>query len=432
MRSIGRCFFIAAGFAFLTFSISQLAFANPIVYEPATDPAVGTNLISWYNDVPNNTANWQGQVQKIYNAGLRSVSISPVWYLDLTTGVVAPDATKSPDLSAIAAGISKAKSLGMTVTVNPFFEPVNFSMFRGNFNPTPGSAIANTFWPSYQSYLSQVATIAQANGADRMTVGTEYNGLDNNAGNQATWTSVINAVDAIFTGKLGYASNYTNYNLANTKANIWDNPKIDFLGTDAYFTDVVSGLLGGGTGTGSAARNAADSSDTYNTAPYGSFTGLMKAAWAKKLDTILTYAAALHGGTGLPVQFTEIGYLPFNRTSNAPQATTQPLDTAEQIAAYNGLIQALDGKKSVFSEFDVWQWGIQGADGSNWNLGLDNPALYYQIPQIPAGSTTNTNLALTQFLSNYTSHPAPEPSTLVLLVVGAVGCAAAARRRNRS
>ena len=66
----------------------------------------------------------------------------------------------------------------------------------------------------------------------------------------------------------------------------------------------------------------------------------MKEAWAKKLTEILTYAAGLHGGAGLPVQFTEIGYLPYNRTVNSPQSSSQPLDTAEQIAAYNGLIQA--------------------------------------------------------------------------------------------
>ena len=242
-----RWFFIVGGCALLG-SFASYAIGSPMVYEPASDPAIGTNLISWYNNGVFGPNDWQNSVQSIYNAGLRSVSISPVWYVDLTTGVVGPDATKSPDLSAIAAGVAKAKSLGMTVTVNPFFEPVNFSTFRGNFNPTPGGAIANTFWPSYQSYMVQVATMAQANGADRMTVGTEYNGLDNNAGNKSSWDSVIGAVDAVFQGKLGYASNYTNYNLANTKANIWDNPAIDFLGTDAYFTNVLSGLLGGGTG----------------------------------------------------------------------------------------------------------------------------------------------------------------------------------------
>ena len=101
---------------------SQQAAANPAVYEIGPDPEVGFNMISWYNAVSNGSANWQDAVQSIYDAGFRSVSISPVRFLNINTGQILSTSPKGPELSHIEAGVTRAKSLGMRVTLNPFFE----------------------------------------------------------------------------------------------------------------------------------------------------------------------------------------------------------------------------------------------------------------------------------------------------------------------
>ncbi len=181
-------------------------------YEPAADPGVGFNLISWWNFGPAGATIWANSVQSLYDAGFRHVSIDPIRYFDPNSGAIAASSQKGPELLHIAAGIARAKSLGMTVTVNPFVEFQNFTQWRAYWDPTPGSASSNQFWSDYQQYLVDVAQVAHTYGADSMNVGTELNGLVDNPGNNAHWNAAINAVAANFSGQLGYAASWPSRN----------------------------------------------------------------------------------------------------------------------------------------------------------------------------------------------------------------------------
>src|SRR4051812_30957468 len=120
-------------------NVAPRADANPAVYELGSDPMLGFNLISWWDFGSSGTSTWQNAVQQVYNAGFREISISPVRYFNLTTGVISAAHQKSPQLSHIEAAVVRAKSPGMRVTLNPFVEPENFSTWRGTYNPTAGS-----------------------------------------------------------------------------------------------------------------------------------------------------------------------------------------------------------------------------------------------------------------------------------------------------
>lgn len=352
---------------------------DPAVYEIGADPDVGFNLISWFNFGATGASTWQSAVQSVYDAGFREVSLSPVRYVDLTTGAVATTSTKGPELSHVAAGLARAKSLGMRVTINPFVEPVNFTMWRGFYDPTPNSAPWTTFWNDYEQYLVAVAQMAEAGDADAMTVGTELRALTFNGGNVPKWASAIAAVDGQFTGELGYAANWDEYTNANTTA-IWDNPAIDFLGIDAYFTNSVTNAQ-------------ADASGAF---PNPTFIGQMEAAWDNRLNNaILPFAAARKGGEGMPVVLTEVGYLPYNRTGRTPQNESGAIDTAEQRMAFNGLINAIDGRKEEMSAIHIWQWGMPGSDGSKWNID----------PTLPANQPNNVDLGV--WLSSYVNTAVP-------------------------
>ena len=159
------------------FILAPSAYANPSVYEPATDPGLGFNLIAWSG---NSGTSWSNAIDALYNAGFREVSISPVRRFDNNTGAVISN-FGYPSLTAVDAGVLRAKQLGMRVTLNPFVELSNLpggQSWRAYFAPLPGSTVANTFWPAYESYLDEVATIAQNRGVDAMNVGTEMKGLD--------------------------------------------------------------------------------------------------------------------------------------------------------------------------------------------------------------------------------------------------------------
>jgi hypothetical protein len=302
-----------------------------------------------------------------------------VRFVNIDTGQILASSTKGPEISHIEAGVIRAKSLGMRVTVNPFVELFDANgagtgddeyfadlpggcTWRGCWNPTAGSAISNQFWSDYQNYMVAVAQIAETHHVDAMTIGTEYKALDSNSAHNSSWASVIDAVDATYHGPLGYAANWDDYGLGggNVETAIWNNSAIDFIGIDSYFINMVT-------------NTQADGSGTY---PNAAFINTMTTAWNNKLNNeILPYAAARKGGAGMPVAFTEIGYLPYNRTSRNPQNSSgQPVDTGEQIMAFNGLINALDGRADKFFALDVWQWGMPGSDGSLWNMDTTLPA----------------------------------------------------------
>jgi hypothetical protein len=238
-----------------------------------------------------------------------------------------------------------------------------------------------------------------------MTIGTELKAMNDDANNASHWTSVINAVDSVYQGPLGYSSNWDDYRNTNLTSAIWNNPKIDFIGIDSYFNNLLYDYFKYQTPSLTTTQittmvnNATNPIQTY---PDQAFTDLMTAAWNKMLDVdsptvssgghtyfnldgILPFAASL----GKKVQFTEQGYLYFNNSSASPQTTTGSVDTAEQRMAFQGLINALDGRGSTLQAADIWQWYMDGSGGSQWNI--DN------TPPIDQPN----NQALAQMLSSF-------------------------------
>jgi hypothetical protein len=366
------------------------------VYETNADPRMGFNLISWCDGTT--SAHWADAVQRVHDAGFQEVSLSPLRFVDIDSGNLLTDAqsTQGSPLASLVGGLQRATQLGMKVTLNPFIEPYDASenqyfadipgtngcTWRGCWNPT--GTIRTTFFGQYKTYLEEVATLAQQYSVERLNVGTELNGLDGNSSNIANWSTVINAVDAIYSGPIGYAANWDRFASGNpsvTTQAIFDHPAIDFVGVDSYFTNLVS-------------NTAADASGAYD--PNNPFIDTVETAWNNLLATrLLPYAAARRGGQGLPLVFTEFGHLPRNRTAGDPQqqaqSTTQALDTAEQRMAFEGFLNAIDGRQDLIPAVHVWQWAMTGSDGSAWNI---NPAN-------TGSSTTNTNRDLALWLQAF-------------------------------
>ena len=382
---------------------SRTALANPAVYEPAIDPGVGFNLIAWSG---NSGANWTNAINALYGAGFREVSISPIRRFDNNTGAVVSN-SGYPSLTAIEAGVVRAKQLGMRVTLNPFVElsnlPPSAGGWRANFAPLPGSAKASTFWPLYETYLDEVAAIAQAHNVDAMNVGTEMKGLDSfysisdfdpdTAGNQSTpsqaqldqqvayWDTVIDSVASTYTGQIGYAANWDNFSATRVTNNIWSHPEIDYIGIDSYFRFESGSYV-----------IPTSQSDPLQVYPDADFIQLVADEWNQRLDNqIMPFAAA----RGKPVVFTEQGYQHHNGASRNPQNESGSIDTAEPIMAFQGLLRALDGRKDDFLAMHIWQWEMSGSQGSTWNI---NPATNANQPD---------NRILAQWLSGFVGNLLP-------------------------
>lgn len=324
-------------------------------YQPNADPKPGFNLVSWADFGAHGASTWTAAVQDLYSSGYRSVSFIPVRYVDVTTGAMSAG-PQAPQIADIAAGIAKAHALGMTVTVNPLVEPQGFSTWRGNLQFT--GAAAQQFFTDYGSYLGEVAGAAQANGADRMTIGSELRGLMDDASHQLAWASVIESVAGVFHGALGYAANWDDYDHANLTTVVWENPHLQFIGVDFY--------------PPLATTSQADASATEP-----SFVATVQAQWTAALNTLRSFAAARKGGTGMPVVLTEVGLIPYNRTTTAPSSagfvTSQAVDSDEQTKAFTALLRATADTAAWLPELYVWHWTMPGDGTSAWQMHPDDP-----------------------------------------------------------
>ncbi|WP_428387662.1 glycoside hydrolase family 113 [Mucisphaera sp.] len=360
------------------FAAGSSAHAN-LTFQPGHDPKLGFNAVSWWN-FGNGSELWETEIQQMFDHGFREVSISPVRYVTPGVGVIPQSSQRGPELSHIAAGITRAKSLGMTVTVNPFVEVENFQYWRGFYDPAPGSNEAQTFWSDYTNYVIDVATLSESLGVEALTIGTELKTLSRNTGHNPNWTALIDAVDTVFTGDIGYAANWDNYDHPNVAATIWDHPAIDFIGVDAYFR-IVS-------------PQEADNSSSAG------FEDLVENRWNSLIDNaILPFANARQAGTGLPVKFTEYGATPLNRGIAIASNGTNP-DVDEQLKGFRGLLKALDGRADDINAVHVWQWGMPGTTGSEFHI---DPTLQTNLS---GGFDESLNTALGQMLSDFVSSPA--------------------------
>lgn len=393
--------------AFLCIFVGPVA-ANPTLYEPGVDPAVGVNLVSWWNFGGDGAAVWENAVQDVFDHGIRSVSLVPIRFVDLSTGrLIAEPHSNGPDLAHVAAGAARASALGMSVTINPFVEADNFSQWRGTINFS--GAQKTNFFQDYTDYLGAVAQVARDNAAARMTIGSELNALVSDSSHNDNWAQVIDAVDAVYQGPLGYAANWDNYRNANVTATIWENQKIDYLGLDAYFPQ--------------ATNAQADASGLH---PDETFIDMLSGKWNTILNTndglggepigVLGFAQARKQGAGMPVVFTESGLIPFNRTTVQPWSEspgyTQPQDSDEQVNGYDALLRATDGLATRLPEIDFWHWGMPGAADSFWYIhpegvdvggskfqeSLGNPAAQFLVAYVPEPSSISLCvLALVSF-----------------------------------
>jgi hypothetical protein len=373
-------------------------------------------------------------VQTLHNQGVREVSLVTYRFLSGTTvTTTSAFGHQRPADSSIAAAIVKAKSLGMTVTLNPFIQKDEAggigSTWRGTINFS-GTNLTN-FFSSYQSYILEMADLAQQTGVDRLMVGSELELLSRNTSATPKWKSLIAATRIAYPGRLSYAANWDQYN----KVTFWSD--LDEIGVDAYFPLA---------------------SDAEATGQGNPATSLLVDRWSPILAQVQAFAA----GLGKPAHFSETGTVPRDKTTVRPWESTPSAisDTLEQRAAYEAILQATDQDASWFSDITFWHWNMSGASGSlfhvtptsqpgqalksyltlvpgdlNGDGGLDNedigafvlalvdePAFKAQYPRVGLldvgdleddGALTNEDIS--PFVVLLTAgDPVPEPSTLLL------------------
>lgn len=351
--------------------------ALPLVYE-STDPLVGFNLVSWANRP---ASDWETAVQSLHDLGVRQVALVTYRFNEYNAGAFGPhirttsvNGYERPDDTALAAAIAKAKSLGMTVTLNPFVEvdaPGGIgSVWRGNIDFTNSTDLA-TWFGDYTTYLSEMAGLAQTHGVDRLMIGSELQKLSTKASAKSYWDTLIGNLRSQYSGKLSYAANW-NWEYKNVKFN-W--ASLDEIGIDAYF-ELATEAQAAGAGNPSVEA--------------------LVDGWQGTLAELQSYAQA----QGRPILFSEVGYTCYDKTTAHPWnwKTSNDLDYAEQLNAYQAILQATDQRKEWLREILFWHWDMPGASASTYSITADSePARYvgqYVRPVSEAGVPSLLGLGL--------------------------------------
>ncbi|MHB8339728.1 MAG: glycoside hydrolase family 113 [Mycobacteriales bacterium] len=272
----------------------------------------GLTLWTWTPD-GYSTASSDAALSAIASLGANQVVLVPTWFQSgIKANCFAPDPGFTPNDASVVHAMQQAHRLGLAVTIKP---QVNLADggWRGYIQPSDPAA----WFGCYARFLDHYAALAQANGANRLVIGTELAGVSEYT---AAWQALIAGARARFHGLLTYAALPFEY----PKIAFWG--RLDEIGVDAYWP--------------------------LATAPTANVAQL-QAAWAPIADQL----AAASARWRRPVLFTEAGYASQGGTATDPSSWTLSSTPApeQQAAAYQALLATFSGKP-WFAGVDWWAW----------------------------------------------------------------------------
>jgi len=279
-------------------------------------PAQKGIVLGLYSEDPG--WNYLPLLTEIRHTGASHVSIVVAYYL---ADIHAVRITRHPRYSApdsvLIRTIRQAHHLGLRVMLFPILRVVYKPTpqdWRGNLAPSDPAALQR----SYQSLMTHLGRLAQANRVEVLSVGSELSSLD---GEPDWFRPVVASVRKVYKGVVTYSANWDHYD----KTRIWG--LVDQVGLCAYF--------------GITSRQT------------GATVSDMIAGWRvlrRKLDQ---WVAARHK----KLLFTEVGYMSQQGAAHAPwnEGATRPLDIEEQRRAYEAFVRVWNGDEHLAGAY-FWNW----------------------------------------------------------------------------
>lgn len=261
-------------------------------------------------------------LDELTRMGTNAIAITPfgrLWSLSSTE--IAPDFewTWRQTRAGVVTLCAAARARGLRVLLVPHLW-VETSGWRGDIeHDSPEEWLA--YQRSYREFVLQWADVAQAAGADMLSIGVECKSWSGRFGSY--WTELIEAIRARYHGQLTYSANWDEAEAVL----FWE--QLDLIGINAF----------------------------YPLADHGSASYEQYALGAERA---LAQAAALHDLVHKPVLFTELGYT--TRTDAAVEPWLWPdemhgvaIDEWEQARALSALLGAIATKPWVAGLF-VWRY----------------------------------------------------------------------------
>jgi glycosyl hydrolase family 113/F5/8 type C domain-containing protein len=248
--------------------------------------------------------------------GVGEISLIVTWYQEKQDSekisAVMEGGNTARDEAVIHA-INEAHKNGIKVMLKPHVDCLD-TTFRGDLVPT------EAWFKSYQDFIMHYAVLSQEFHVELFSIGCE---LENCSYDQwkKQWDDLIVAVRKVYTGKLTYAANWTEYETVC----FWD--KMDFIGIDAYFP----------------VTNKRDPTQEE-----------MNKGWRANIEKIAAWRT--NKKLVQPLIFTEIGYQSADSTNVTPwQTGSTKEDQEEQAMALEAMLQATQNQP-WFKGFYWWNY----------------------------------------------------------------------------
>ena len=127
----------------------------------------------------------------------------------------------TPTIESLKHAIETCHKIGLRVMIKPHVDP-RTDEARINIMPS------EKWFDSYEEFAIRYAKFSQENDVEIYAIGTELEATTFEAWTHR-WDQIIDKVKQVYSGKLTYAANWTEYK----EVPFWD--KMDVIGIDAYF-----------------------------------------------------------------------------------------------------------------------------------------------------------------------------------------------------
>lgn len=139
-----------------------------------------------------------------------------------------------PNLQDILISINKAKAQGFYLVLKPHVTLTASPHNRASWNTDVTKFLPSNFFPAWQKYLNDLATLVSARGVDAICIGTEIEILDWKF--RDDWVALIKSLRSNFSGALTYDSLFEQWNGTKDIEDVvfWD--LMDFIACSFYVT----------------------------------------------------------------------------------------------------------------------------------------------------------------------------------------------------
>ncbi|MFH1837720.1 MAG: discoidin domain-containing protein [Candidatus Omnitrophota bacterium] len=220
----------------------------------------------------------------------------------------------TPTDESIEHAIKTCHKMGMRVMIKPHVDP-RTDEARINIMPS------EKWFDAYEKFTLRYAELSQKNGVELFCIGTELEATTFSAWTHR-WDAIIDKVKSVYTGKLTYAANWTEYE----EVPFWD--KMDFIGIDAYFPLTSS--------------DEASLEDLVNS--WTAIAGNIE-EWLK-----------IRGLTDKGVILTEIGYPSATGANRQPWVAISNIENQEEQADCLEAVFTALNERPWFKGYYIWQY----------------------------------------------------------------------------